>query len=277
MSISSSTLARSASRKYSAMVSAVRPARQRAPGGSFIWPNTSAVCFSTSASRSSSSSSWPSRERSPMPANTEMPEWRSTVVRISSMISTVLPTPAPPNIAALPPFTSGASRSITLMPVWNGSTEASSRSMPGAGAWIGCVAMSVGSGAAAVHRRRRSHRAAGRAPACRPARGSGRSGGARRGAAAQAGGLLQDDAAHRGGSRCCCTSAISGVPRSQSISTASCTGRQRAGRKAQIDHRAVHGDHPAGCGIACVCVVRSHQRHSLPADRIRVPVRREQR
>ena len=38
-----------------------------------------------------------------MPANTEMPEWRSTVVRISSMISTVLPTPAPPNIAALPP------------------------------------------------------------------------------------------------------------------------------------------------------------------------------
>ena len=83
-----------------------------------------------------------------MPANTEMPEWRSTVVRISSMISTVLPTPAPPNIAALPPFTSGASRSITLMPVWNSSTEVPSRSMPGAGAWIGRVAISAGNGSA---------------------------------------------------------------------------------------------------------------------------------
>ena len=44
-----------------------------------------------------------------------------TVVRIISMISTVLPTPAPPNIAALPPRASGASRSITLMPVRNSS------------------------------------------------------------------------------------------------------------------------------------------------------------
>ena len=43
------------------------------------------------------------------------------MVRISSMISTVLPTPAPPNIAALPPRASGASRSITLIPVWNNS------------------------------------------------------------------------------------------------------------------------------------------------------------
>ena len=99
------------------MASAVSPARQRAPGGSFIWPKTSAVRLSTPDWPSSSSSSCPSRERSPMPANTEMPEWRSTVVRISSMISTVLPTPAPPNIAALPPVTSGASRSMTLIPV----------------------------------------------------------------------------------------------------------------------------------------------------------------
>jgi|GEM_PF-728993 len=33
------------------------------------------------------------------------------------MIRTVLPTPAPPNIAALPPLASGARRSITLIPV----------------------------------------------------------------------------------------------------------------------------------------------------------------
>ena len=51
------------------------------------------------------------------PSENRNPECRSTVVRISSMISTVLPTPAPPNMAALPPFTSGASRSMTLMPV----------------------------------------------------------------------------------------------------------------------------------------------------------------
>src|SRR5271166_6259946 len=36
---------------------------------------------------------------------------------MSSITSTVLPTPAPPNIAALPPCASGASRSITLTPV----------------------------------------------------------------------------------------------------------------------------------------------------------------
>ena len=38
---------------------------------------------------------------------------------ISSWMMTVLPTPAPPNRPALPPRTSGQSRSITLMPVSN--------------------------------------------------------------------------------------------------------------------------------------------------------------
>jgi hypothetical protein len=36
---------------------------------------------------------------------------------ISSVISTVLPTPAPPNSPALPPRSRGASRSMALMPV----------------------------------------------------------------------------------------------------------------------------------------------------------------
>ena len=39
------------------------------------------------------------------------------MVRISSVTRTVLPTPAPPNSPALPPRASGASRSITLIPV----------------------------------------------------------------------------------------------------------------------------------------------------------------
>jgi hypothetical protein len=38
------------------------------------------------------------------------------MARISSITSTVLPTPAPPNIAALPPWAMGASRSMALMP-----------------------------------------------------------------------------------------------------------------------------------------------------------------
>ena len=63
------------------------------------------------------SNSWPSRERSPTPANTEMPWYFFTMAWISSITSTVLPTPAPPNIAALPPCAMGASRSMILMPV----------------------------------------------------------------------------------------------------------------------------------------------------------------
>ena len=39
-----------------------------------------------------------------MPAKIEMPECRSTVVRISSMIRTVLPTPAPPEHGRLAAF-----------------------------------------------------------------------------------------------------------------------------------------------------------------------------
>ena len=37
----------SSSRKYSAIVRAVRPTRWRAPGGSFIWPKTKAVLAMT--------------------------------------------------------------------------------------------------------------------------------------------------------------------------------------------------------------------------------------
>ena len=56
---------------------------------------------------------------------------------ISSMISTVLPTPAPPNRPTLPPLTYGASRSITLIPVSKISVVGDSISKSGAGRWIG--------------------------------------------------------------------------------------------------------------------------------------------
>src|SRR5437763_1665205 len=45
------------------------------------------------------------------------------------MMTTVLPPPAPPNNPILPPFTNGAIRSITLMPVSNTSVFASRSTM----------------------------------------------------------------------------------------------------------------------------------------------------
>ena len=63
--------------------------------------------------------SLPSRVRSPTPANTETPPKFWATRRIISWISTVLPTPAPPNRPIFPPRTYGVSRSMTLMPVTN--------------------------------------------------------------------------------------------------------------------------------------------------------------
>ena len=53
---------------------------------------------------------------------------------IISMISTVLPTPAPPNRPALPPRSTGASRSIALIPVRNSSSPGR-RLASGTGGW----------------------------------------------------------------------------------------------------------------------------------------------
>ena len=66
---------------------------------------------------------------------------------ISSITSTVLPTPAPPNIAALPPWASGASRSITLMPVSKILVAEVSSSKRGGGLWIGLRGVSAGKAA----------------------------------------------------------------------------------------------------------------------------------
>ncbi len=76
----------------------------RAPGGSFIWPNTSIVFSITPDSVISSQRSLPSRERSPTPQKADSPECSSAMLRMSSWMRTVLPTPAPPNRPTLPPL-----------------------------------------------------------------------------------------------------------------------------------------------------------------------------
>ncbi len=53
------------------------------------------------------------------------------------MISTVLPTPAPPNMPALPPLGSGANRSTTFMPVVKTSYSVRCSSTDGPRAWMG--------------------------------------------------------------------------------------------------------------------------------------------
>src|SRR5438093_1081040 len=61
--------------------------------------------------------SLPSRVRSPTPANTDTPPWSFAMLLISSMMTTVFPTPAPPNAPTFPPFRKGQIKSITLIPV----------------------------------------------------------------------------------------------------------------------------------------------------------------
>src|ERR1700723_271925 len=124
-------------RKSSAMVSADSATRSRVPGGSSIWPNTSAVSAMTPDSVISRNRSLPSRVRSPTPAKTETPPKFWATRRIISWISTVLPTPAPPNSPIFPPSTYGVSRSMTLMPVTNIWVRGSSWSSAGGSRWIG--------------------------------------------------------------------------------------------------------------------------------------------
>ena len=65
---------------------------------------------------------------------------------ISSWISTVLPTPAPPKRPILPPRTYGAIRSITLMPVSKISTFGVRSANAGGSRWIDQRSASFGAG-----------------------------------------------------------------------------------------------------------------------------------
>jgi hypothetical protein len=125
------------SRKYSAMASAESATRRRTPEGSFIWPKTMTVSFITPDSIISRKSEVPSRVRSPTPAKTELPLWTRAMDEISSVMTTVLPTPAPPKIPVLPPLVKGAIRSMTLMPVSKICTPVVCSEKSGARRWIG--------------------------------------------------------------------------------------------------------------------------------------------
>ncbi len=132
------------SRNHSALVRAESATRRRAPGGSFIWPKNMTVLSMTDlpvapifVSCISSQRSFPSRVRSPTPANTEKPLWTLAIRAISSVRMTVLPSPAPPKRPILPPRTNGVSRSTTLMPVSNTSVLGERLSNAGGSRWIG--------------------------------------------------------------------------------------------------------------------------------------------
>jgi hypothetical protein len=60
-------------------------------------------------------SSAPSRQRSLTPQKMLTPSWWSIMLRIISVNSTVLPTPAPPKRPALPPRSKGVNTSMTLI------------------------------------------------------------------------------------------------------------------------------------------------------------------
>ena len=94
----------------------------------------------------SRSRSLPSRVRSPTPAKTERPLWPLAMLFMSSWMSTVLPTPAPPKRPILPPLAYGSIRSMTLMPVNRTSASVVSSSYDGAGLCMGLPPSFVGFG-----------------------------------------------------------------------------------------------------------------------------------
>src|ERR1035438_2177694 len=83
LSMNSSTSWPCTSRKYSAMVSADRPTRSRTPGGSSLWPKTSAVSLITFDSVISMNRSLPSRGRPPTPAHTQTPPDPRRLVKLA--------------------------------------------------------------------------------------------------------------------------------------------------------------------------------------------------
>jgi hypothetical protein len=117
LSISSST-SRRGRRGNTRPWSARRGRRESARRGFRSSGRTPSPCSpARPASPISRYSSSASRERSPMPQNRLTPSYSATMLWIISVISTVLPTPAPPKSPALPPRSSGESRSMALIPV----------------------------------------------------------------------------------------------------------------------------------------------------------------
>ena len=109
--------------KYSAILSPVLTLLLLDIGLSPICPYTIAILSSKLEFFISSYNSLPSRLLSPAPTNTALALELAYILWINSLISTVLPTPAPPSNPILNPFCSGAKKSITLIPVHNGSVS----------------------------------------------------------------------------------------------------------------------------------------------------------
>jgi hypothetical protein len=107
------------------MVRPVSATRRRLPGGSFIWPYTIATFdFSELLDVDDAGFLHLVVEVVAFAGTlTHAGEHRQAAVLalamllISSIMLTVLPTPAPPNRPTLPPLANGHIRSITLMPV----------------------------------------------------------------------------------------------------------------------------------------------------------------
>ncbi len=104
----------------------------------------SATLSSTPDSCISRNRSFPSRVRSPTPQNTDLPPCPLATLLMSSMMTTVLPTPAPPKSPILPPLTNGAMRSMTLMPVSKTSVFGSRATNSGRLRWIAQRGASAG-------------------------------------------------------------------------------------------------------------------------------------
>ena len=100
----------------------------------------------------SSIRSVPSRVRSPTPAKTETPPCCCARLWISSWMSTVLPTPAPPKRPTLPPLMYGAIRSTHLRPVSKISIFGERSRKAGGSRWIGQRSASAASAALLVDR-----------------------------------------------------------------------------------------------------------------------------
>ena len=127
------------------MVRADRATRRRAPGGSFIWPKHHGRLLDDRLAGLADLGLLHFQPEVVALAGplADAGEDRVAAVlalamrAISSVRMTVLPRPAPPNRPALPPRTSGVSRSMTLMPVSNSSVLGDSSANAGGSRWIG--------------------------------------------------------------------------------------------------------------------------------------------
>ena len=146
LSTKSSTSFFSLSLKCSAIVRPVSATLALGPGASFICPNTIAVLSITPDSFISWYRSFHSLVLSPTQATTEYHPWPDAILWISSCMITVLPTHAHPKRPTFQPFSIGAIKSTTLIPVSKSSAFVVNSVNSGASLWIGSLCSAFGAG-----------------------------------------------------------------------------------------------------------------------------------